>query len=143
MRSATNLTSCCVDLKVRRWRRPVEVAKLSRIHTPPQTVGPFFAIGLPWEHGPLAVSDDAPGALRIEGTVYDGAGVPQPLAVTTPSLPTGVVFNTTTDFSIDPFIPLPWDSARRFFQLGTRRFQQVQGSQPSHGRDNVFPYRKT
>jgi protocatechuate 3,4-dioxygenase alpha subunit len=41
-------------------------------------VGPFFAISLPWERGPLAVCEDAPGALGIEGTVYDGAGAPVP-----------------------------------------------------------------
>ena len=46
--------------------------------TPSQTVGPYFAIGLPWELGPLAVSEDAPGAIRITGTVYDGAGTPVP-----------------------------------------------------------------
>jgi protocatechuate 3,4-dioxygenase alpha subunit len=42
--------------------------------TPSQTVGPYFAIGLPWEHGPCAVSEDTPGAIRITGSVYDGAG---------------------------------------------------------------------
>ncbi len=44
--------------------------------TPSQTVGPFFAIGLPWDAGPLAVADSTPGAIRITGTVYDGAGDP-------------------------------------------------------------------
>ena len=44
--------------------------------TPSQTVGPFFAIGLPWEGGPLVVAPDAPGVIRITGTVYDGAGDP-------------------------------------------------------------------
>ncbi len=44
--------------------------------TPSQTVGPFFAIGLPWEGGPLAAAADVPGAMRIRGTVYDGAGTP-------------------------------------------------------------------
>lgn len=42
--------------------------------TPSQTVGPFFAIGLPWESGPHAVAPDTPGAIRIGGLVYDGAG---------------------------------------------------------------------
>lgn len=46
--------------------------------TPSQTVGPYFAIGLPWELGPLAVTRDAPAAIRIAGTVYDGAGEPVP-----------------------------------------------------------------
>jgi protocatechuate 3,4-dioxygenase alpha subunit len=44
--------------------------------TPSQTVGPFFAIGLPWQGGPLVVPADTPGAIRIRGTVYDGRGEP-------------------------------------------------------------------
>jgi protocatechuate 3,4-dioxygenase, alpha subunit len=46
--------------------------------TPSQTVGPYFAIGLPWDIGPHAVPADTPGAIRITGTVYDGAGTPVP-----------------------------------------------------------------
>jgi protocatechuate 3,4-dioxygenase, alpha subunit len=46
--------------------------------TPSQTVGPFFAIGMPWEAGPYAVPEDTPGAIRIAGMVYDGAGMPVP-----------------------------------------------------------------
>lgn len=46
--------------------------------TPSQTVGPYFAIGLPWNAGPYAVPEDAPGAIRITGTVYDGHGEPVP-----------------------------------------------------------------
>jgi protocatechuate 3,4-dioxygenase, alpha subunit len=46
--------------------------------TPSQTVGPYFAIGMPWPGGPFAVPPDAPGAIRITGTVYDGAGTPIP-----------------------------------------------------------------
>lgn len=49
--------------------------------TPSQTVGPFFAIGLPWDDGPLVVPRDAPGAITISGTVYDGAGEPVPDAL--------------------------------------------------------------
>lgn len=44
--------------------------------TPSQTVGPFFAIGLPWERGPVVVPADTPGAIRIHGAVYDGDGEP-------------------------------------------------------------------
>jgi protocatechuate 3,4-dioxygenase alpha subunit len=44
--------------------------------TPSQTVGPFFAIGLPFEAGPLAVPADDPDGIWIRGTVYDGAGDP-------------------------------------------------------------------
>jgi protocatechuate 3,4-dioxygenase, alpha subunit len=46
--------------------------------TPSQTVGPFFAIGMPWDTGPYAVPEGTPGAIRIAGTVYDGAGLPVP-----------------------------------------------------------------
>jgi protocatechuate 3,4-dioxygenase alpha subunit len=46
--------------------------------TPSQTVGPYFAIGLPWDVGPDVVPADTPGAIRIRGTVYDGEGAPVP-----------------------------------------------------------------
>jgi protocatechuate 3,4-dioxygenase alpha subunit len=49
--------------------------------TPSQTVGPFFAIGMPWDAGPMAVPEDTPGAIRITGTVYDGAGTRVPDAM--------------------------------------------------------------
>jgi protocatechuate 3,4-dioxygenase alpha subunit len=46
--------------------------------TPSQTVGPYFAIGLPWPAGPNAVANGTPGAIAITGTVYDGDGEPVP-----------------------------------------------------------------
>jgi protocatechuate 3,4-dioxygenase alpha subunit len=46
--------------------------------TPSQTVGPYFAIGLPWDVGPEVVPRGIPGAIRITGRVYDGAGTPVP-----------------------------------------------------------------
>jgi protocatechuate 3,4-dioxygenase, alpha subunit len=46
--------------------------------TPSQTVGPYFAIGLPWPDGPYAVAPGSPGAITIRGVVYDGAGAPIP-----------------------------------------------------------------
>jgi len=45
--------------------------------TPSQTVGPFLAIGLPWEDGPVADAD----GVRISGLVLDGAGKPVPDAL--------------------------------------------------------------
>jgi protocatechuate 3,4-dioxygenase, alpha subunit len=45
--------------------------------TPSQTVGPYFAIGMPWEAGPVA---DA-GGVRVEGRVLDGNGDPLPDAL--------------------------------------------------------------
>ena len=44
--------------------------------TPSQTVGPFLSIGLTWTDGHLVVPEGSPGAVRITGTVYDGAGEP-------------------------------------------------------------------
>ena len=46
--------------------------------TPSQTVGPYFAIGLPWDLGPQVVAPDTPGAIRLSGRVFDGAGTPIP-----------------------------------------------------------------
>jgi protocatechuate 3,4-dioxygenase alpha subunit len=46
--------------------------------TPSQTVGPYFAIGLPWAEGPHAVDPGMPGAITISGTISDGSGAPIP-----------------------------------------------------------------
>jgi protocatechuate 3,4-dioxygenase, alpha subunit len=49
--------------------------------TPSQTIGPFFAVGLPWPDGPDVVAEGTPGAVRIGGRVLDGAGDPVPDAL--------------------------------------------------------------
>jgi protocatechuate 3,4-dioxygenase alpha subunit len=49
--------------------------------TPSQTIGPFFAVGLPWPDGPDVVPAGTPGAVRIGGQVLDGAGDPVPDAL--------------------------------------------------------------
>ena len=49
--------------------------------TPSQTVGPFFAIGLPWADGPYAVPVGTPGAVWLRGRVTDGAAEPVPDAM--------------------------------------------------------------
>ncbi len=54
---------------------------MSAGRTPSQTVGPFFAIGLPWPAGPHVVAEGATGALWIRGRVLDGAGEPVPDAM--------------------------------------------------------------
>ena len=51
------------------------------IQTPSQTVGPFFAIGLPWEDGPDVVPNNTPGSFWIRGAVFDGNGAPVPDAL--------------------------------------------------------------
>jgi protocatechuate 3,4-dioxygenase alpha subunit len=45
------------------------------IPTPSQTVGPFFNIGMPGDRTEL-VDPATPGAVQIEGVVYDGEGAP-------------------------------------------------------------------
>jgi protocatechuate 3,4-dioxygenase alpha subunit len=42
--------------------------------TPSQTVGPYFAIGVPFTDGHLIVPDGTPGQIRITGQIYDGRG---------------------------------------------------------------------
>src|SRR5262249_31361872 len=49
--------------------------------TPSQTVGPFLHIGLWRSYGSELVPAGTPGAVRIAGTVLDGAGEPVPDAL--------------------------------------------------------------
>ena len=46
-----------------------------------QTVGPFFGYALPYPGGPELVLAHHPRAVRLSGTVFDGAGVPVPDAL--------------------------------------------------------------
>lgn len=51
----------------------------SLVATPSQTVGPYLSIGLLRELVPTALAaPDDPGAIRIHGRVFDGAGAPVP-----------------------------------------------------------------
>jgi protocatechuate 3,4-dioxygenase alpha subunit len=49
--------------------------------TPGQTVGPFFGYALPYEGGGDLVPRGHPGAIRLHGTVLDGAEHPVPDAL--------------------------------------------------------------
>ena len=49
--------------------------------TPSQTVGPFFGYALPYEGGPDVRAPWQPDAVRVHGTVFDGAGAPVPDAI--------------------------------------------------------------
>ncbi|MBE1879012.1 protocatechuate 3,4-dioxygenase subunit alpha [Myceligenerans pegani] len=49
--------------------------------TPGQTVGPFFGFALPYPRGNEIVEPGTPGAVRVHGTVTDGAGQPVPDAL--------------------------------------------------------------
>jgi protocatechuate 3,4-dioxygenase alpha subunit len=54
---------------------------MSPTPTPGQTVGPFFHYALPYDGDSELVPRGAPGAIRLHGTVYDGAGDPVPDAL--------------------------------------------------------------
>lgn len=49
--------------------------------TPGQTIGPFFGFALPYARDSALVPPTAPGAIRLHGHVYDGAGDPVPDAL--------------------------------------------------------------
>jgi protocatechuate 3,4-dioxygenase alpha subunit len=49
--------------------------------TPSQTVGPFFAIELPYGDGRYAVPEGTPEAIWLRGRVFDGDGAPVPDAL--------------------------------------------------------------
>jgi protocatechuate 3,4-dioxygenase, alpha subunit len=49
--------------------------------TPGQTIGPFFGYALPFDRGNHLVPPGSAGALRLHGTVFDGAGEPVPDAL--------------------------------------------------------------
>ncbi|WP_150459982.1 protocatechuate 3,4-dioxygenase subunit alpha [Nesterenkonia ebinurensis] len=46
--------------------------------TPSQTVGPFYGYALPYKDGEKLVDPAHPDAVRLHGTVYDGAGAAVP-----------------------------------------------------------------
>lgn len=54
---------------------------MNLLPTSGQTVGPFFGYALPYDGGPDLVPPHHPGAARLTGTVYDGAGLPVPDAL--------------------------------------------------------------
>ncbi|MEO6793370.1 MAG: protocatechuate 3,4-dioxygenase subunit alpha [Mycobacterium sp.] len=49
--------------------------------TPGQTIGPFFGNALPFDRSNELVPPDTPDAIRLHGTVTDGAGAPVPDAL--------------------------------------------------------------
>jgi protocatechuate 3,4-dioxygenase alpha subunit len=49
--------------------------------TPGQTIGPFFGYALPYDGGTELVPPGRSDAIRLHGTVYDGAGDPVPDAL--------------------------------------------------------------
>ncbi|QHK21014.1 protocatechuate 3,4-dioxygenase subunit alpha [Pseudarthrobacter psychrotolerans] len=51
------------------------------VPTPGQTVGPFYGYALPYEKDNELLAPGSPGSLRLQGTVYDGAGETIPDAI--------------------------------------------------------------
>ena len=51
---------------------------MSELLTPSQTVGPYFAMRLPWADGPFVVPPGTENAITITGRLTDGAGDPIP-----------------------------------------------------------------
>ena len=51
------------------------------IPTPGQTVGPFYGYALPYEKDRELLAPGSPGSIRLQGTVYDGAGHTIPDAI--------------------------------------------------------------
>ena len=49
--------------------------------TPSQTVGPFYGYALPYPKDRELLAPGSPGSIRLQGTVYDGAGHPVPDAI--------------------------------------------------------------
>jgi protocatechuate 3,4-dioxygenase, alpha subunit len=77
---------------------------LSELLTPSQTVGPYFAMRLPWPEGPFVVPADAPDAVTIIGRLFDGAGdvIPDGLIETWQADPAGRFAHPD-----DPRAPVP------------------------------------
>jgi protocatechuate 3,4-dioxygenase alpha subunit len=61
--------------------RPVTERPATLVPTPGQTVGPFFGYALPFPDDEHLVPPGSPGAVRLHGTVSDGAGAPVPDAI--------------------------------------------------------------
>jgi protocatechuate 3,4-dioxygenase, alpha subunit len=51
------------------------------VPTPAQTVGPFYGYALPYDKDRELLAPGSPGSIRLQGTVYDGAGHPIPDAI--------------------------------------------------------------
>lgn len=49
---------------------------MGEIQSPSQTIGPLYGFALMFEGSHEAVPPDSPGAVRIEGLIIDGDGVP-------------------------------------------------------------------
>ena len=109
--------------------------------TPSQTIGPFFAVGLPWSDGPNVVPEGTPGAVWVRGRVLDGAGdaVPDALVETWQADPNGGLGRRDDPPSsvagFRGFARCPTDEAGRF-----AIFTVMPGVVPSAGGTSQAPH---
>jgi protocatechuate 3,4-dioxygenase alpha subunit len=81
--------------------------------TPGQTVGPFFAFGLEYHGDSALVAPGTPGAIRLHGRVFDGAGEPVPDALVElwQAGPDGLVAQRSGSLRRDGFTFTGWGRA--------------------------------
>jgi protocatechuate 3,4-dioxygenase alpha subunit len=99
--------------------------------TPSQTVGPFFAVGLPWDDGPDVVED----GIRIGGRVLDGEGNPVPDALVETWQPDAE--GRFDDPAFRGFGRCPTDEAGRWW-VRTCKPGRVDGEQAPHIAVSIF-----
>ena len=73
--------------------------------------GPYLSIGLPWPDGPTSCPRARPGAIRIGGRVYDGAGEPSPTRWSRPGRPTPTAGSPTPTTRAAPSAAEPGSAA--------------------------------
>jgi protocatechuate 3,4-dioxygenase alpha subunit len=81
--------------------------------SPGQTIGPFFGFALPYPGGPDLVDRGHPGAVRLDGSVLDGAGaaVPDALVEIRQAAPDGTVPRIAGSLQRSPWEFTGWGRA--------------------------------
>ena len=107
--------------------------------TPSQTIGPFFALALPWPDGPQAAPEAAVGRIHVWGHAYDGRGEPvaDALVETWQADPAGCFVHPAADVQTDQLRKRECGAFRDFarsptaedgrFELWTRKPGRVPG----------------
>ncbi len=80
------------------------------VPTPAQTVGPFYGYALPFAKDNELLAPGSPGSIRLQGTMYDGAGATVPDAVLEIWQPDhdGAIVRTTGSFVRDGYTFTGW-----------------------------------
>jgi protocatechuate 3,4-dioxygenase alpha subunit len=109
--------------------------------TPGQTVGPFLGLGLPYPGDSNLVSDGHPEAVRLHGTVYDGAGDPIPDALVELWQPDGAgrISRQAGSLLRDPTVFTGWGRSATDTE-GHYGFTTVAPGPASAGRPSFFAF---